>query len=150
MIQKAQKAFNEFIRYRDQIGGYFYCISCGEMKKVQGVQLQAGHYFKTSIDPSLRFDERNVNGQCNKCNTHLSGNEANYRMGLVQKIGEQEVIELEKAKLHYKANVRKWHRLELIAIIVWYQERAKQLKNTNRHWKSNLHKICAMINGELY
>jgi len=130
LIQKAQKAFNEFIRLRDNMNGYFTCISCGEVKKVEGVQLQAGHFYKTSIDSSLRFDERNVNGQCNRCNVYLSGNEANYIIGLKQKIGLREVLRLEETKLYYKANIRKWHRLDLITIIIWYQGRVKQLKNT--------------------
>ena len=46
--------------------------------------------------------------KCDRCNTHLSGNPIQYRIGLVEKIGEDKVKELE-----YNHDVKKWTREEL-------------------------------------
>lgn len=68
------------------------CISCGTRTTVQW---EAGHWLTKAARPELRFDPRNINLQCHRCNEHLSGNQAAYRIGLVAKIGLDQVEELE-------------------------------------------------------
>lgn len=68
------------------------CISCGTRSTVQW---EAGHWLTKAARPELRFDPRNINLQCHRCNEHLSGNQAAYRIGLVAKIGLDQVEELE-------------------------------------------------------
>ena len=60
------------------------------------------------------FNEMNVHKQCRKCNTYLNGNESNYRQGLVNRIGEQKVKDLEL--LAEETRVYKWSEEELETI----------------------------------
>lgn len=88
-IQKLQKVFNEFIRERDK---GLPCISC---KGTRDVEYAAGHFIPTTYQ-YLRFNEDNVNRQCNQyCNMHLRGNLAEYRPNLIKKIGIRRVEQLE-------------------------------------------------------
>lgn len=80
--QKAQAAFNAFIRERDAMDP---CISCG--KHFEG-QYHAGHYRTVGSHPELRFDEDNCHKQCSICNNHHSGNLSHYRPNLIAKLGQ--------------------------------------------------------------
>jgi hypothetical protein len=110
LTEKAVKVFNAYIRNRDKDNG---CISCPAPVDHAGHYLSAGHH------GHLRFNEMNVNGQCLRCNNFLHGNLINYRQGLVKKYGEQKVLILE-SMAH---GVKKWSRVELIAIIEHYKNR---------------------------
>ena len=107
--RKAQKAFNAFIRQRDKDKG---CISCG------GSVDHAGHYFSQGRYTHLRYDEMNVNGQCVGCNNFKHGNLIMYRMGLIQRYGEDAVNELERKAT--QDPIRRWGREELRSIINQY------------------------------
>ena len=87
--KEAQAAFNRYIRERDKDEP---CISCG--RHHQG-QYHAGHYRSVGAHPELRFDDDNCHKQCAPCNNHLSGNIADYRIGLIEKIGIEAVDRLE-------------------------------------------------------
>ena len=88
--QKAQTAFNAYIRARDGK----VCISCGTTKP--DIQYCAGHYRTRGAAKHLSFNEDNVHSQCNKnCNLKLSGNILNYRPRLIAKIGLARVEALE-------------------------------------------------------
>lgn len=110
LLKEAERVFNAWIRNRDRDLG---CISCG--KPIT----EAGHYFPVKGHSALRFHEHNVNGQESYCNKHLHGNQAYYRIGLVAKIGEEKVLELEA--LAAKREVKKWSRSELLEIIEQYK-----------------------------
>lgn len=88
-LREAQAAFNAFIRERDKAEP---CISCGRFH--QG-KWNAGHFRSVGAQASLRFDENNVHKQCEPCNSHLSGNVVEYRLRLIQKIGQIAVDWLE-------------------------------------------------------
>ena len=88
-LKEAQVAFNRWIRIRDSGRP---CISCGRIHQGQN---HAGHYLSIGARPELRFNEQNVHLQCQPCNTHLSGNLVNYRIGLLTKIGAEQVQFLE-------------------------------------------------------
>lgn len=110
LLKKAQDVFNKFIRERDKDKG---CVSCG------GKVEQAGHYFSQGSHSALRYNEANTNGQCIRCNLFLSGNLIYYRIGLVERIGEEEVKNLERMA---QANrLKKWSREELNEIITKYK-----------------------------
>lgn len=89
-VNDAKKVFQKWIRTRDAGNP---CISCN--RAIGNSVFHAGHYKKSEIYRGVIFNEFNVNVQCVKCNLYLNGNEANYRIGLVAKIGEQKVKELE-------------------------------------------------------
>lgn len=111
LLKKAQKVFNAWIRERDKDKG---CISCGAEID------HAGHYLSQGHHSAMRFNEMNVNGQCLRCNNFLHGNLINYRKGLVQRYGEKQVDILEHFSNHNK--VKKWSRVELMAIIQQYSK----------------------------
>lgn len=104
---KAIKVFNSYIRERDRPLG---CISCG------GRVDHAGHYMNAGQHSALMFSELNVNGQCISCNCYKHGNLIRYRQGLVNRIGETAVKELEQTA----SLVKKWSRSEYEEIILTY------------------------------
>ena len=88
-LKETQVVFNKYIRLRDQNDG---CISCGS---TSASSYHAGHYRSIGSAGHLRFNEHNCHRQCAACNTHLSGNLIQYRLGLIRKIGIQFVETLE-------------------------------------------------------
>lgn len=88
-IKLTETVVHAYIHARDR---GLSCISCGTRSTVQW---EAGHWLTKAARPELRFDPRNINLQCHRCNVQLSGNQAAHRIGLVQKIGEEAVEELE-------------------------------------------------------
>jgi len=111
LIKDTQQVFNKYIRTRDQ---GLVCISCGKDNANQ-----AGHYFPVKGFSALRFHEWNVNLQCAGCNMYLHGNMGLYRVGLVSKIGESAVKELEAIAIGQR--IKKWDRAELEELINKYK-----------------------------
>lgn len=105
LLQEAQKEFNRWILQRDYGKP---CISCG---RSTGAKVNAGHYRTTAAAGHLRFDERQVNLQCEHCNTYLSGNQVEYRKALVLLHGSAVVEEIDNAN-----GAVKWDREELVQI----------------------------------
>ena len=93
-LKEAQAAFNAYVRARDKDDA---CISCGNyvLDDQIGGGWDAGHYRSTGSAPHLRFNLHNCHKQCVKCNRFLSGNVAEYRKGLIHKIGIEKVDALE-------------------------------------------------------
>jgi hypothetical protein len=89
-FNELQTVVNKFIRLRDKDEP---CISCG---RFHSGQWHAGHYRSRGACPELRFNEDNIHKQCAPCNTHKSGNQAEYRIRLIQKIGLARVEWLER------------------------------------------------------
>ena len=115
LIKKAQKVFNDYVRARDRNQ---LCISCN---KPLGAKFDAGHYFNANNHWSVRFDENNVHGQCVTCNQFKHGNLLNYQIGIQQRIGADELI-----NLHAIAHeTKKFTRDELREIISKYKEKLK-------------------------
>ena len=68
------------------------CISCG---KVCNVSEMDGGHFISRAKTAVAFSPLNVHAQCKYCNRHLSGNLAEYRKRLIEKIGVESVEFLE-------------------------------------------------------
>ena len=102
LLEKTQKVVNAYIRKRDE---GLPCISCGSYNGNQ-----AGHYFTVKGYSALRFNEWNIHLQCAGCNMFKHGNQAMYRIGLVERIGEKAVKELEFEAVNNR--VKKWQRNE--------------------------------------
>ena len=83
LLEKTQKVVNAYIRKRDE---GLPCISCGSYNGNQD-----GHYFTVKGYSALRFNEWNIHLQCAGCNMFKHGNQAMYRIGLVERIGEKAV-----------------------------------------------------------
>ncbi len=98
LMKKADSAFSLYIRTRDSQeykGEYFRCISCGRVLPIE--QADCGHFINRQ-HMSLRFSEMNCNAQCRHCNRIMEGNFSGYLIGLIKKIGENNVVYFEAAK----------------------------------------------------
>ena len=124
-IKETQAVFNAFIRTRDQLAGH-NCISSGRPLDWSGNNVDAGHYRSRGSAPHLRFDERNCHAQSKKDNRYLSGNAVDYRIGLIARIGLEEVESLEADQTPKKYTIA-----ELRAIKAHYVAKLKELKNGN-------------------
>jgi len=118
-LKCAQKAFNAFIRKRDENLG---CISCDKDKDWQG-QWHAGHYKTTKARPDIRFNEDNCWKQCSICNNHLSGNIGEYTPRLIEKIGQERFLSLGLNK------IKRYTCEELKEIELKYKRKLKELQN---------------------
>ncbi len=119
LIKECQQVFNKFIRLRDWGKP---CISCGAPHTGAANSFDAGHYRSVGSSPEVRFDPRNVSGQCKQCNRYTFDSAA-YRAELVRRIGldEVEALEADRAPKHYtKEQVR--------ALMVHYKQRCKELE----------------------
>ncbi len=114
LTAKAQKVFNAYIRQRDSKEGYFTCISFFKTLPIES--MNAGHYVPVKGGSALRFNEYNVNGECQRCNGFDEFHLVGYRKYLVMKIGEDKVTKLEEDR----NKVYKWSRTELEQIIKHY------------------------------
>jgi hypothetical protein len=94
LAKECEKEMNRWVRLRDWHLG---CISCGKPFNPDqiGGSCDAGHYRSKGSAKHLRFDERNLHGQCKHCNDYLAGNPTGYRRGLIVRIGPDEVEALE-------------------------------------------------------
>lgn len=68
------------------------CVTCGQWRK-----LEAGHFIPRQ-HLAVRWDERNVHGQCSYENRWQHGAQAEYYLALVRKYGQSVVDELMQAK----------------------------------------------------
>ena len=85
--------------------------------------MDAGHFRSRSSAPNLRFCEDNIFGQRKNCNRPGGATAANFRAGVVARIGEERVLAVE----HDNAP-RKWTHAELIEIAATYKAKRKALE----------------------
>lgn len=115
--REAQSAVNAYARLRDDLKP---CISCG--RHHQG-QWHAGHYLSRGAHPELSLDERNIHKQCQPCNVHLSGNQIEYRKGLIARYGVEYVEWLEGPHATKKYTIEEYK-----AIKAEYVKKTKELR----------------------
>ncbi|HIE1341561.1 TPA: recombination protein NinG [Serratia marcescens] len=116
-VAMTQRAFNDYIRARDEGSG---CISCGS---TTATEYHAGHFRTTAAAGQLRFNEDNCHLQCASCNVHHSGAITQYRINLITKIGAERVMALENDN-----NPHRYTRDELDAIRARYRAKLRELK----------------------
>jgi len=118
-----EKVFNQFIRLRDHA---LPCVSCGA--KAGSFKLTAGHFYPAGSYKNLRFNENNVHGQCWwNCNKNRHGNLQEYRIGIISRITEDELKELDRL-----AQVPRHYSIpELLELIEIYKEKVRILKKNN-------------------
>jgi hypothetical protein len=126
----AQKAFNAFIRARDD---KLPCISCDKfiLADMPYGKYDCGHYKTVGGFPELRFEELNASKQCKSCNGG-AGNfskkdtsvSREYRENLIKKIGLDKVEWLEGPH-----EPKKYTCAELKEIELKYKKKLKELTN---------------------
>ena len=117
---KIDKPFHEYIRRRDadNDSGYCQCISCD--KPIHFTESDAGHFISRG-KLATRWDERNVNAQCRKCNRFEYGRQFEYSL----KIG----TELAEQLLQESRAVFKLMEHEYQEIFETYRDKLKELKD---------------------
>ncbi|MCP4255859.1 MAG: recombinase NinG [Candidatus Scalindua sp.] len=111
-IKEAQAAVNKYIRLRDRNKP---CVSCGSNpKQKHGGSFDAGHYRSRGSASHLRFNILNIHKQCVKCNRFNSGNAVDYRIELIKRIGEDNVISLENNNNPRKFSIEYLQRVKAI------------------------------------
>ena len=113
---------HKYIRLRDK---YKPCISCNA---IWNADFQAGHFYKAELYSNLKFNSKNINGQCRKCNLRKDGNEAGYRKGLIERFGVGHVNRLDKKALDYRSQDFKWDREKLKEERTIYNEMYNEIK----------------------
>lgn len=116
---KIDKPFHEYIRRRDVDNdtGYGTCCSCN--KPIHFTESDAGHFIGRQY-LSTRWDERNVNLQCRKCNRFEYGRQYEYSL----KLGEDLSAEL----LQKSRQMLKMMDFEYQEIFEKYGDLLKELK----------------------
>ena len=127
LTKAAQKAFNTYIRQRDYGKP---CICCDKpipwgTESTTGGVCDAGHYMSRGAHTQHKFNEDNVHAQRKHCNSPkgLGGNYANYRIGLIKRIGldRVEALECDHTLNHFTKD-------ELRAITDKYKQMTKELQ----------------------
>ncbi len=121
-INDAQEAFNKFIRTRD-VGKP--CICCGLPlgNGEVGGAYDCGHYRSVGSAPHLRFNEANAHAQRKRCNRYGAGRAVDYRLGLIARIGLQQVEALEGDN-----SSAKWSIEELKQLVKTYRAKTRELE----------------------
>lgn len=124
LASEAANAVQVWVRIRDEGRP---CISCGAAYPTEaGHLIHAGTKYRAS---PLRFDERNINLQCHRCNRHESGAEHGYRLGLVARYGQARLDEIDALKRAVdRGEVPPLGKDELIALAREYRRRARAAK----------------------
>jgi hypothetical protein len=123
LLTNTKNICHEYIRLRDKNKP---CVSCGIPYKED---FQAGHFYKAELFSNLKFDEKNISGQCKQCNLRKEGNESGYRVGIIQRYGDEYLKYLDDKAKYYKQNHFEWDKLELVEVREYYKAKLKELKN---------------------
>lgn len=103
-LEATQKVFNAYIRERDKDQP---CICCGlffdAKDRLTGGQWDAGHYLSRGSAAHLRFVEDNVHKQLKGHNRPGGTTRAQFREGMIARIGVErvEALEADQTPRHY-------------------------------------------------
>lgn len=120
LLNDVKKICHEYIRLRDKGKN---CISC---QNPYTSTHQAGHFYKAELFSTIRFNELNINGQCEQCNLRKEGNESEYRVNLPNRIGIDNFNKLNDLAAIEKKTSFKWDKEELKKIRTYYRNKIKQ------------------------
>mgnify|MGYP001122444854 CR=1 FL=1 len=123
-MKLTETACNAYIRARDKGQP---CISCGTVNP--NILYSAGHYKTVGSSISLRYNPANIHLQCLKnCNKERSGNIAEYRPRLIEKIGLRHVEWLESEEAQAAQN---WTIEDLKEIREWFKQQTRLLQSAD-------------------
>jgi hypothetical protein len=119
---KLWKVFSEYIRLRDSNGhGFCRCFTCGAVRYWRDGD--AGHGVGRQ-HLSVKYNEKNVNFQCKKCNGLEGGMRERYKENLDKKYGEGtwdllELMSRQKSKMT---------QFDVTILTDYYSKEVKKLK----------------------
>ena len=99
--------FSRWIRLTKSKHGVCFCITCGSVHGIK--DCDAGHYISRTHASTL-YDVDNVFPQCIKCNRFHQGKSYEFRENLIEKIGEQRVLELEQRAKEFGDDSTEYHK----------------------------------------
>lgn len=120
LVKKLDTVFSEYIRRRYAKNDIAVCVTCG--KKDHWKKLQAGH-FMSRKHYSTRWDERNVEVQCNACNVFRYGEQYKFSIYLGKELSDELYL-----KSHQTV---KFSNVDLQEMIDVYKEKLINLGKTN-------------------
>jgi hypothetical protein len=119
--KKADAVFSQYIRLRDaDEGGTVSCVTC--QKLLFWKEAHCGHFIKRG-NRAVRYDEKNCNSQCPRCNHFLGGNDAVYAVFIIDRYGRETYDELMAAR----GKECKRYRSDYLELIEAYQNKVKEL-----------------------
>jgi hypothetical protein len=120
---KLDRIFSEWVRKSSaDEGGTVECVTCQKLMHWTGGDAQAGHFVKRQ-HRATRWDARNVNVQCVRCNQWLGGNEGEHGAYIIRTHG----LDVHNELLRLKRTTKKFNRVELEDLIVNYKQKLNEL-----------------------
>lgn len=120
---RADKYFSEYIRLRDKDK---MCVTC-----FGGGVNDCGHFISRRFE-ATRFDEKNSNGQCIKCNRFQYGNQFEHGQAIDRMYGEGTAAELlQKSKMTCKRS-----RFDFDHIAQEYKDKIHELTYTLNRYRN--------------
>lgn len=122
LVADLDDVFSYYIRLTNANDtGVCSCYTCG--KKFFWKYIQNGHFMIRTVWP-LRWNIDNCRPQCQPCNGNMDQRRLfDYEESLRDELGDERVDEM-KGMRHV---VKKWEKLELIAMIVDYEGKVKKM-----------------------
>jgi len=114
-FNKLQILVNQYVRWRDR---HKPCPTCGTNKP--GIKYDAGHFHTTKARPDIRFELKNINKQCNRCNVWGAGKRNEHEKFIAETYGQDVVDWLAEIKPPLKEQFPHWTDIE--KEIVRYRE----------------------------
>ena len=115
------KEFTLYIKYQYADGNYCRCFTCDAVMEIGTSNCQGGHFINKKACPVHYFNEDNVRPQCYRCNINLSGNTVEFRIRLIEEIGEDRVLDMEYTRHALCKRSR-----------AWYEERIAHYRELNK------------------
>jgi|TARA_Y100000310_G_scaffold224333_1_gene226153 hypothetical protein len=107
---------------RSPDGIYVPCYTCDAPLEIGTSNCQGGHWIAKSVDSFHYFDERMVRPQCYRCNIHLSGNSEEFRLRLIDELGQDVVDEMSNERKSVAKRNRGWYVDKIIHYRVLLEE----------------------------
>lgn len=134
IVHVQSKIVNPYIRERDNEAWGGKSISDN------GRISDAGHYYSVGAKPGLRFCVQNIHGQSASGNRFKGSDAINYRIGLVNRYGEDYVRELDSLAM-LSEGVKSLDRYNVILIAETYLYLKKERIWVFRHVEFEKHKM---------
>lgn len=122
LLADCKRIAHEIVRTRDKGKA---CVSCDAPWHPR---FQAGHYYKAETFPTLKFNLKNIHGQCPKCNISLEGNLSMYSTRIQGRIGKPAWIELQALAKADHQTEHKWDPVVLTELREALKAELKELK----------------------
>ena len=93
--EEARMAFQRYRRHIESDGNsHVECMSCGRMIHIRDAK--GGYYIEPEESPASEFESDNMWPQCPYCLSSLDGNKEGFRKRLINRMGIDRVLRIER------------------------------------------------------